>query len=66
MRVLISGCTMLLGGRFQGVPTKLLYKPTTKQKQAKQMHIYVNTVVAVYAKATERKAGTYFKKHSTP
>ena len=27
------------------------------------MHIHFNTVVAVYAKATERKAGTYFKKH---
>ena len=27
------------------------------------MHIHVNTVVVVYAKATERKGGTYFKKH---
>ena len=27
------------------------------------MHIQVSTVVAVYAKTTERKGGTYFKKH---
>ena len=27
------------------------------------MHIHINTVVAVYAKATERKGGTYFEQH---
>ena len=27
------------------------------------MHIHVNTVLAVYVKATERKGGSYFEQH---
>ena len=34
-----------------------------KQRHAKQMHYHINTVLAVYAKATEGKCGTYFEKH---
>ena len=40
-----------------------MYTPTAKQKNEKQMHIHINTVVAVYAKATERKGDTYFEQH---